>query len=94
MPLLAATGLGLEPVHQVDDVVEMAASAVADDGDSETYYVSFVRRTNGNKIARSVKTADVLDNLNASLLSALTEKDMGRMYRYLAALRKLRDAEG
>jgi len=62
-------------------------------GDNEAVYVAFVRRAKGNKIARRVKTADILDNLNASLLSALTEKDMRRMNRYLAALRELRDAE-
>lgn len=61
--------------------------------DSEAVYVAFVRRAKGNKIARRVKTADILDNLNASRLSALTEKDMRRMNRYLAALRELRDAE-
>lgn len=47
----------------------------------------------GHKIARRVKTADILDNLNASRLSAVTEKDMRRMNRYLTALRELRDAE-
>ncbi len=29
-PLFAAAGLGLEPVHQIDDVVEAAAGAVAE----------------------------------------------------------------
>jgi hypothetical protein len=42
---------------------------------------------------QTLPTADILDNLNASRLSALTAKDMGRMNRYLAALRELRDAE-
>lgn len=63
------------------------------EGDSETVYVAFVRRAKGHKIARRVKTADILDNLNASRLSAVTEKDMRRMNRYLTALRELRDAE-
>lgn len=57
-------------------------------GRPSTLYLS-----KGNKIARRVKTADILDNLNASRLSELTEKDMRRMNRYLAALRELRDAE-
>ncbi|WP_194098616.1 hypothetical protein [Marivivens aquimaris] len=52
-----------------------------------------IARRSTNKIARRVKTADILDNQNASRLSALTEKDMRRMNRYLAALRELRDAE-
>jgi hypothetical protein len=38
-PLFAATGLGLEPVHEIDNVVEAAAGAAADestcDGDGE-----------------------------------------------------------
>jgi (p)ppGpp synthase/HD superfamily hydrolase len=65
-----------------------------DEGDSDAVYVAFVRRTKGNKIARRVKIADIVDNLNASRLPALTEKDMRRMNRYLAALRELRDADG
>lgn len=47
----------------------------------------------GNKIARRATRADILDYLNASRLSALTEKDMRLMNRYLAALRELLDAE-
>lgn len=64
-----------------------------DEGDSEVVYVAFARRAKGNKIAWRVKTADILDNLNGSRWLALTEKDMRRMTRYLAALRELRDAE-
>lgn len=56
-------------------------------------YLDVVCRAKGNKIARRVKTADILDSLNASRLSTLTEKDMRRMNRYLAAPRELRDAE-
>ena len=63
------------------------------EGDSEAVHVASVRRARGNKIARRVKTADILDNLNASRLYSLTEKDTRRMNRYLAALRELGDAE-
>lgn len=56
--------------------------------------MAFVRRTKGIKIARRVKIVDILDNLNASRLSALNEKDMRRMKRYLAAVRELRNADG
>lgn len=73
--------------------VTLPPTFIQREGDSETVYVAFVRRAKGNKIARRVKTADILDNLNASRLSALTEKDMRRMNRYLTALRELRDAE-
>lgn len=75
------------------DALRLVTKRPEDEGDSEAVYVAFVRRAKGNKIARRVKTADILDNLNASRLSALTEKDMRRMNRYLAALRDLRDAE-
>lgn len=78
------------------DVIEalrLVTKRPEDEGDGEAVYVAFVGRTKGNKIARRVKTADILDNLNASRLSSLTEKDMRRMNRYLAALRELRDAD-
>lgn len=74
------------------DALRLVTKLPEDEGDSEAVYVAFVRRAKGNKIARRVKTADILDNLNASRLSTLTEKDMRRMNRYLAALRELRDA--
>jgi len=77
----------------VIEALRLVTKRPEDEGDSETVYVAFVRRAKGNKIARRVKTADILDNLNASRLSALTEKDMRRMNRYLTALRELRDAE-
>ena len=70
------------------DALRLVTKRPEDEGDSEAVYVAFVRRAKGNKIARRVKT-----NLNASRLSALTEKDMRRMNRYMAALRDLRDAE-
>lgn len=76
------------------DALRLVTKRPEDEGDSEAVYVAFVRRAKGNKIARRVKTADILDNLNASRLYSLTEKDMHRMNRYLAALRELRGAEG
>ena len=75
------------------DALRLVTKRPEDEGDGEAVYVGFVRRAKGNKIARRVKTADILDNLNASRLTALTEKDMRRMNRYLAALRELRDAD-
>jgi (p)ppGpp synthase/HD superfamily hydrolase len=75
------------------EALRLVTKRPEDEGDSEAVYVSFVCRAKGNKIARRVKTADILDNLNASRLSALTEKDMRRMNRYLAALRELRASD-
>ena len=77
----------------VIEALRLVTKRPEDEGDSEAVYVAFVRRAKGNKFARRVKTADILDNLNASRLSALTEKDMRRMNRYLTALRELRDPE-
>ena len=77
----------------VIEALRLVTKRPEDEGDCEAVYVAFVRRAKGNKIARRVKSSDILDNLNASRLSALTEKDMHRMNRYLAALRELRDAE-
>jgi (p)ppGpp synthase/HD superfamily hydrolase len=77
----------------VIEALRLVTKRPEDEGDSEAVYVAFVHRAKGNKIARRVKTADILDNLNASRLSSVTEKDMRRMNRYLAALRELRDAD-
>lgn len=75
------------------DALRLVTKRPDDEGDSEAVYAAFVRRAKCNKIARRVKTADIVDNLNASRLSALTEKDMLRINRYLAALRELRDGD-
>ena len=69
------------------DALRLVTKRPEEEGDNEAVYVTFVLRTKGNKIARLAKTADILDNLNAWRLSALTEKDMHRMNRYRAALR-------
>lgn len=87
------SGLQLRELSTETGHIRLVTKRPEDEGDSEAVYMAFVRRTKGNNIARRVKTADILDNLNASRLSALTEKDMRRMNRYLAALRELRDAE-
>lgn len=70
------------------DALRLVTKRPEDEGDSEAVYVAFVRRAKGNNIARRVKTADILDYLNASRLSALTEKDMRRMNRYQRTTRK------
>lgn len=60
-----------------------------DQGDDEESYLRFVRRTLPNAVARRVKIADIRDNLNATRLKELTDRDRLRMNRYLAALRVL-----
>lgn len=51
------------------DALRFVTKSHEDEGDSEAAYAAFVRCAKGNKIARRVKTVDILDNLNASRLS-------------------------
>ncbi len=56
-------------------------------------YEAFVQRAGANAIARAVKRADLLDNLDLSRLPNPTERDLERLERYRQALRVLDDAE-
>lgn len=55
-------------------------------------YEAFVRRAGRNQIARTVKMADLADNMNLLRLPQLTDKDLQRVgkyhkaYRYLSSL--------
>jgi (p)ppGpp synthase/HD superfamily hydrolase len=52
-------------------------------------YEAFIERLSINPLSRRVKMADLADNMNISRLSEVTEKDLIRMQRYLAAWHKL-----
>lgn len=52
-------------------------------------YLDFVRRAAADPIARVVKRADLLDNLNLDRIPSPTEKDRARIQRYQAALELL-----
>lgn len=52
-------------------------------------YDDFIIRCKENKIAKKVKIADILDNLNLSRLKEITEEDVKRNSKYLNALKKL-----
>ena len=73
----------------VIDALRLVTKRPEDQGDDEESYLRFVLRTLTNPMARRVKIADIRDNLNATRLKDLTEKDRLRMNRYLAALRVL-----
>lgn len=73
----------------VIDALRLVTKRPEDQGDDEESYLRFVRRTLPHAVARRVKIADIRDNLNATRLKELTERDRLRMNRYLAALRVL-----
>lgn len=57
-------------------------------------YGAFIARAAGNPIARRVKRADLLDNLDVRRLPSVTERDGQRLSKYLAALAQLDAAPG
>ena len=52
-------------------------------------YAEFIERAAGNPLARRVKLADLADNMDASRLPDVTEKDRERLARYRAAWERL-----
>jgi (p)ppGpp synthase/HD superfamily hydrolase len=55
-------------------------------------YQDFIRRASANALARTAKIADLRDNLDASRIPRLTEKDIARMAKYQRALAVLTQA--
>ena len=56
-------------------------------------YDDFVKRFATNKIARTVKLADLEHNMDARRLSDVTEKDVERLKKYVRAWRFLKGLE-
>lgn len=52
-------------------------------------YTDFIARACLNPIARRVKRADLLDNLDVTRIDRLTDRDLNRMAKYHRALRQL-----
>ena len=77
----------------VIDALRLVTKRPEDEGKDTDTYRRFVRRALHNPMARRVKTADIRDNLDATRLHELTEKDRMRMNQYLAALRELEAGE-
>jgi (p)ppGpp synthase/HD superfamily hydrolase len=61
--------------------------------EEEDDYEAFIRRAAQNRIARRVKIADLKDNMDASRIRELTDKDHKRMEKYQRALQVLQGSE-
>jgi (p)ppGpp synthase/HD superfamily hydrolase len=77
---LAQEGFPVEVIDALDCVTKR-------DGEE---YDDFVKRSASNKIARTVKLADLEHNMDARRLSNVTEKDIERLKKYVRAWRFLK----
>lgn len=64
-------------------LVDAVAAVTRQPGEA---YLDFVRRAAANPVARLVKRADLLDNMNLARLAAPTAQDLERHQRYVQAL--------
>jgi (p)ppGpp synthase/HD superfamily hydrolase len=76
----------------VIDALKAVTKHPVEEGSDEGYQ-AFVERAGANPIARQVKIADLLDNLDVTRLGAISEKDSRRMSKYLRALGYLEKLE-
>lgn len=74
---------------EVISALRLVTKRPEDEGDDMETYLRFVGRTLENPVAQRVKKADIRDNLDATRMVELSEKDRQRMNRYLAAIRLL-----
>lgn len=81
---LAAAGFSADVVAAVDALTHRA---------DETY-PEYVRRAAANPLARPVKRADVLDNLDTTRIVDPTPADVARLDKYRGALALLDQADG
>jgi hypothetical protein len=72
----------------VVDALKAVTKLPAEEGSDEGYQ-AFVKRAGANPIARRVKIADLMDNLDVTRLEEISEKDSRRISKYLGALRYL-----
>jgi (p)ppGpp synthase/HD superfamily hydrolase len=75
---LAAQGFTPAQVSALDALTKRS-------GESSDY-MAFIRRVSANLLARSVKLADLRDNLDIGRLPRLSEADVSRINKYKAAL--------
>ena len=78
--------MGFSPA--VIDALDAVTKRPNEEGSDEGYQ-AFVERAGANPIARKVKMADLLDNLDVTRLGEISEKDSRRISKYLRALRYL-----
>ena len=60
-----------------------------DPNEKMDHYLQFIKRAKANKIGRHVKAADIRDNLDISRIDDISERDINRLNRYKAAMKKL-----
>ena len=72
----------------VVDALKAVTKLPAEKGSDEGYH-AFVKRAGSNPVARQVKIADLMDNLDVTRLHEVSEKDSWRISKYLRALRYL-----
>ncbi|HEU5366990.1 MAG TPA: hypothetical protein VFU69_00935 [Ktedonobacterales bacterium] len=59
----------------------------------EESYEQFIERARANPLARRVKRADLEDNMDIRRLPVMSEKDLERLNRYIAAWRQIQAME-
>lgn len=69
-------------------MIEALRSVTKGEGEE---YEDFVRRAAANPIGRTVKLADLRDNLDITRLPVLTEEDTMRLNKYKNAVRMLEE---
>lgn len=70
-----------------DEVIDALACLTKQKGED---YFAFMARARANPLSRRIKELDLIDNMDASRLTELTDADAERMRKYIAALSKLR----
>ncbi len=81
---LADEGFAAEVLEAVDDLTRRADES----------YEAFVRRAAQRPLARTIKKADLRDNMNIERLPVLDEKATARLARYHKALMYVKEIEG
>lgn len=85
---LAREGFSSEVLDALRAVTKTGADqhSDVDEAEAEARYLGFVARAKADPIARRVKRADLLDNLNAARLPSFGKGDFKRIQRYSKAL--------
>ncbi|QBE65959.1 HD domain-containing protein [Pseudoduganella lutea] len=84
------TGADLRRQGIPDEVIRAVECLTKREGEA---YEAFISRVSTDRLARRVKIADLLENLDGSRLASFGEHDAARMARYVAALARLRAEE-
>lgn len=87
---LEDTAITFEELENLFGSVIASAVKTLSKAEGEDYF-DFIKRVKQNPIAVTVKVADLQDNLDASRLETITEKDLKRFEKYQKALRLLNE---